>query len=161
MNVSIICVGRMKAGPERELLSRYIERAQKTGKTLGLSKFNIIEIVEARLSSASARKKTEAKEISKNIPDKAIIIALDERGKSISSLKFANNIANWRDEGKSDICFIIGGADGLYENITSSANMMLAFSSLTWPHQLVRIMLSEQLYRTTTILSNHPYHREG
>ncbi|MCF6344109.1 MAG: 23S rRNA (pseudouridine(1915)-N(3))-methyltransferase RlmH [Devosiaceae bacterium] len=150
----------MKAGTERELLNRYIERAQKTGKVLSLT-FNIVEIIESRLSSASARKKAEAKEISKNTPKKAIIIALDERGKSISSLKFANNIANWRDEGKSDICFVIGGADGLNENITSSANMMLAFSSLTWPHQLVRIMLSEQLYRTTTILSNHPYHREG
>lgn len=161
MNLSIIAVGKMKLGPERELLKKYIERAKKTGKQLALNGFNIIEIVESRLSSVAARKSEEAKAILAHIPNGAIIIALDENGKSINSLKFANNIANWRDNGKANICFIIGGADGLDNKIIANANMILAFSLLTWPHQLVRILLAEQLYRTTTILSNHPYHREG
>jgi len=159
MHITIIAVGRMKTGPERELVSRYLDRAIATGKQLGLSRFSVTELTESRAGSAKARKSEEAKAIKAAIPDGAVIIALDEHGKSLSSVGFSNQVSNWRDNGRAAICFLIGGADGLDHSLLSSADLSLAFSTFTWPHQLVRIMLAEQLYRTTTILSGHPYHR--
>jgi 23S rRNA (pseudouridine1915-N3)-methyltransferase len=88
------------------------------------------------------------------------VVALDERGKSITSGAFAQQLMRWRDDGRPAASFIIGGADGLDPALAGKADLVLSFSPLTWPHQLVRIMLSEQLYRATTILSGHPYHRE-
>ena len=161
MDIAIVAVGRMKSGPEREILSRYLDRAKKTGRQIGLSSFNIVEIAESRANNAATRKSEEAKSISAQLPDKSLTVALDERGKSISSTAFSGYISAWRDEGRGSLRFIIGGADGLERELVKKADLVLAFSALTWPHQLVRIMLAEQLYRTTTILSNHPYHREG
>ncbi len=161
MNIGVIAIGKMKSGPERELFERYALRARNSGKQLGLSGFNVIEIIESKAKTALLRKSEEAKAIKANIAKNSIIIALDEKGKSITSLKFANQLASWRDEGHKNLSFIIGGADGLDATLLNSANIKLAFSLLTWPHQLVRIMLMEQFYRATTILSNHPYHREG
>lgn len=159
MHIHIIAVGRMKSGPERELAARYLDRASATGKQLGLTGFSVSELSESRAGNAKARKAEEAKAIQAAIPDGAVIIALDEHGKSQSSVGFSTRISNWRDDGRTSIYFLIGGADGLDHSLLSSANLSLAFSTFTWPHQLVRIMLAEQLYRTTTILSGHPYHR--
>ena len=92
------------------------------------------------------------------LPD-GIAVALDERGKSITSEALANQIGRWRDDGRPAVSFVIGGADGLDPAFVQSADLVLSFSPMVWPHQLVRIMLAEQLYRTTTILSGHPYHR--
>lgn len=159
MRISIIAVGRMKSGPERELVARYLDRAIATGRQLGLTDFNIVELPESRASSAAARKADEAKAIKSAIPAGAILIALDEHGKSITSIKLSQTISAWRDNGKQVLTFLIGGADGLDASLVQSADRTIAFSALTWPHQLVRIMLAEQLYRTTAILSGHPYHR--
>jgi len=159
MDITIIAIGKMKNGPERELISRYIERSIKSGKQLGLTGFKVIELSESQRSSALERKADEAKAINKHIPTKANIIVLDEKGKSIGSVAFAKLISNWRDDAIANLFFIIGGADGLDKSIIKSANISIGFSALTWPHQLVRIMLAEQLYRSTTIISNHPYHR--
>jgi 23S rRNA (pseudouridine1915-N3)-methyltransferase len=87
------------------------------------------------------------------------VVALDEHGKSIGSEALSQQIARWRDAGKAAVSFVIGGADGLDPGFIADAELVLSFSPLTWPHQLVRIMLAEQLYRTTTILAGHPYHR--
>ncbi|MEO6394397.1 MAG: 23S rRNA (pseudouridine(1915)-N(3))-methyltransferase RlmH [Devosia sp.] len=159
MRIGIVAVGRMKLGPERELVSRYLDRAIGTGKKLGLTGFEIAELSESRAASATSRKAEEAKAIAVAMPAGAAIVALDERGKSLSSEAFADQIAHWRDAGKSALSLVIGGADGLDPDLISSASLTLSFSPLTWPHQLVRIMLAEQLYRVTTILSGHPYHR--
>ena len=150
----------MKQGPERELVARYLDRAVQTGKPLGLTGFAITELVESRASSGPSRKADEARAIAEHLPDHSPWIALDEHGKSIGSDDFAQKLARWRDDGKPALSFVIGGADGLDPNFVKTADLTLSFSPLTWPHQLVRIMLAEQLYRATTILSGHPYHRE-
>ena len=158
MRLSIAAVGRMKAGPEREMVARYLDRATGTGKPLALTGFDVIELTESRASSSASRKADEAKQLQLAIPE-GIVVALDERGKSIGSEAFAAQIGRWRDDGRPAASFIIGGADGLDPGFVKTADLVLSFSLLTWPHQLVRIMLAEQLYRTTTILSGHPYHR--
>jgi 23S rRNA (pseudouridine1915-N3)-methyltransferase len=159
MRLSIHAVGRMKQGPERELVARYLDRAVASGKPLGLTGFDIIELTESRAGSAPTRKAEEAKALKSGIGESAIVVALDERGKSISSEAFAKLVARWRDDGRAGAAFVIGGADGLDPAFVAGADLTLSFSPLTWPHQLVRIMLAEQLYRTATILSGHPYHR--
>ena len=150
----------MKQGAERELVARYLDRAVQTGKPLGLTGFAVTELVESRASSGPSRKADEARAIAEHLPGHSPWIALDEHGKSIGSDDFAQKLARWRDEGKPALSFVIGGADGLDPNFVKTADLTLSFSPLTWPHQLVRIMLAEQLYRATTILSGHPYHRE-
>lgn len=158
MRVAIAAIGRMKAGPERELVARYLERAAATGKPLALTGFDVAEFAESRAATPDVRKAEEARVLGEHVRD-GIRVALDERGKSMGSAAFANRIAHWRDDGRPAITFVIGGADGLDPGYVDSADLVLSFSLLTWPHQLVRIMLAEQLYRTTTILSGHPYHR--
>ncbi len=158
MRLAIAAIGRMKAGPERELVARYLDRAIGGGKPLALTGFEVIELPESRASSSASRKSDEAKALRAALPE-GIIVALDERGKSLGSEAFSALISRWRDDGRPAVSFIIGGADGLDPAFVASADMTLSFSPLTWPHQMVRIMLAEQLYRTTTILSGHPYHR--
>ncbi len=158
MRISIAAVGRMKNGPERELVARYLERATGSGKPLALTGFDVTELSESRAGSAASRKAEEAKAIRAALPD-GIIVALDERGKSLASDVFANQLGRWRDDGRASVGFVIGGADGIDPDFVKSADLVISFSPMVWPHQLVRIMLAEQLYRTTTILSGHPYHR--
>ena len=150
----------MKQGPERELVGRYLDRAIAGGRSLGLTGFAVAELNESRAGSAASRKLEEAKAIAALLPAGGLLVALDERGKTQGSEDFAHRIGRWRDDGKQALSFVIGGADGLDPAFVRSADLTLSFSPLTWPHQLVRIMLAEQLYRTTTILSGHPYHRE-
>lgn len=159
MRVMIVAVGRMKAGPERELVARYLERAVAGGKPLGLVDFTVTESPESRASSAQARKTEEARAIRAGLPEKSVVIALDERGKSLPSIDFSDRIAQWRDGGRPALALLIGGADGLDSRLRQEADLVISFSAMTWPHQLVRIMAAEQLYRATTILSGHPYHR--
>lgn len=158
MRMTIAAVGRMKAGPERDLVVRYLDRAIGGGKPLALTGFDVIELTESRASSSSSRKADEAKALRAALPD-GIVVALDERGKSLDSQAFANQILRWRDDGRPAVSFVIGGADGVDPPFVSAADLSLSFSPMVWPHQLVRIMLAEQLYRVTTILSGHPYHR--
>jgi 23S rRNA (pseudouridine1915-N3)-methyltransferase len=159
MRILVVAVGRMKAGPERQLVARYLDRAIAAGKPLGLSGFTITELTESRASSAAARKAEEMRAISAALPDNAFTVALDEHGKALDSPGLTQRIATWRDAGRPALAFVIGGADGLDPALTARCELTLSFSPLTWPHQLVRIMLAEQLYRATTILSGHPYHR--
>ena len=159
MRVGIIAIGRMKQGPERELVARYLDRAQAGGKSLGLSGFAVTELSESRASAAATRKLEEARAVHDLLPGGTMLIALDERGAAMRSEAFAKTLGTWRDGGRGAVTFLIGGADGIDPELLKSAELTLSFSPLTWPHQLVRIMLAEQLYRATTILSGHPYHR--
>ena len=149
----------MKQGPERELVARYLDRSVGTGRPLGLTGFGVSELAESRAGSAAARKAEEAKAIAGQLGG-GVTVALDERGKALGSDAFAQLLGRWRDAGKPAASFVIGGADGRDPDFVAGAELTLSFSPLTWPHQLVRIMLAEQLYRATTILSGHPYHRE-
>jgi len=155
----IAAVGRLKAGPERELLARYIERANAAGKPLALAPLEVVEIPESAAQTATKRKSDEANALLAAIPDKSKIIALDERGKNISSEDFAKTLARIRDDGAGSTALLIGGADGLDEGLRKKADMTIAFGAATFPHQIVRILLAEQIYRAVTILAGHPYHR--
>jgi 23S rRNA (pseudouridine1915-N3)-methyltransferase len=159
MRISIAAIGRMKQGPEREMMTRYLERARGAGKPLALTHFDVLEFAESRATATDTRKDEEARTMLAALPE-GVVVALDEHGSSIASPAFASRIGRWRDDGRPALSFVIGGADGLGAALLARADLTLSFSPLTWPHQLVRIMLAEQLYRTTTILSGHPYHRE-
>lgn len=159
MRVHLLAVGRLKAGPERELSARYIDRFRKMGPPLGLEFGRLVEISESRAGTAETRKREEAEALMKALPDGAGLVLLDERGRSESSEDFAASIADWRDRGRRDMAVAIGGADGHGEELRSAADRLISFGRMTWPHQLVRIMASEQLYRAATILAGHPYHR--
>ncbi len=159
MRVAILAIGRMKQGPERELVARYLARASTGGRPLGLAGFSVGEAPESRAQAAATRKADEARALAALLPAGGVVVALDERGQTLGSTAFANRIAGWRDAGRPALSFAIGGADGLAPGFVAAADLTLSFSPLTWPHQLVRILLAEQLYRATTILSGHPYHR--
>ena len=160
MRVILLAVGRMKKGPETELAQRYLKRAEQTGRQIGLRGVEVIEIRESRASDAGKRMIEESIALASIIPDAAMTAMLDERGESLSSADFADHLRKWRDAGVPAAVFIIGGPDGLAQSLRDKAKLKLAFGAATWPHQMVRIMLLEQIYRAITILSGHPYHRE-
>jgi 23S rRNA (pseudouridine1915-N3)-methyltransferase len=159
MRIVIAAVGRMKQGPERELAERYRKRAAALGRGAGLSGFDVVEIRDSKAASAERRMTEESIAIANVFPEGAVKIVLDERGDSLRSAEFAGKLRAWRAGGRPAAVFVIGGADGLAPALREQATMRLAFGATTWPHQLVRIMLLEQLYRAGTILSGHPYHR--
>jgi 23S rRNA (pseudouridine1915-N3)-methyltransferase len=159
MRVVVAAVGRLKQGPERELAERYRKRAAEAGRSAGLSAVDVIEIKESRAADAARRMVEESIAIANVIPERAATAILDARGKTISSAAFAGRLQEWRQQNKPAVVFIIGAADGLAPGLREKASIAIAFGTATWPHQLVRVMLLEQLYRAVTILSGHPYHR--
>ena len=160
MRIVVAAVGRLKPGPDRELAERYRDRAMKAGRSLGLHGPDIIEVKDSRARDAERRMTEETIALAGALPDGAVKVILDRRGQNASSDTFAQRIRSWRDSGSPAVGFIIGGADGLGTGLLDNADAIVAFGSATWPHQLVRIMLMEQIYRMTTILSGHPYHRD-
>jgi 23S rRNA (pseudouridine1915-N3)-methyltransferase len=159
MRLVVISIGRLKQGPERELAERYRERFEDIGRKLGFRGLEVHEIPESRARDAATRIAEEASAISAAIPAKSVLVALDERGDNIDSTAFARHLGRWRDEQAACTVFTIGGADGLSPDLRRMAKLRMAFGSATWPHQMVRVMLLEQIYRAATILSGHPYHR--
>jgi 23S rRNA (pseudouridine1915-N3)-methyltransferase len=159
MRLVVVCIGRLKQGPERELAERYRERFDDIGRKLGFRGLEIHEIPESRARDAASRIAEEAAAISALIPEKYVLVALDERGQNVDSATFARHLGRWRDEGNANTIFAIGGADGLSPDLQRRAKLRMAFGSATWPHQMVRVMLLEQIYRAATILAGHPYHR--
>jgi 23S rRNA (pseudouridine1915-N3)-methyltransferase len=159
MRVGLFAVGRLKAGPEKDLAARYLDRFAKAGPAIGLELSRIAEVPESRGSSSDTRKREEAALLEKSLPDASLLILLDERGKALDSEGFAALIGTFRDSGKRDLTIAIGGADGLDPALHARADAVICLGKMTWPHQLVRILIAEQLYRAVTILSGHPYHR--
>jgi len=160
MRIIVAAVGRLKQGPETELSERYRKRAAQTGRQLGLLRdIEIVEIRESRAADAGKRMIEESIALANVIPDTAAVVLLDSRGDNLESIDFASQISKWRANGRPATVFVIGGADGLAPNLRDKADLRISFGSATWPHQLVRVMLLEQLYRATTILAGHPYHR--
>ncbi|MCJ7994453.1 23S rRNA (pseudouridine(1915)-N(3))-methyltransferase RlmH [Rhizobium cremeum] len=159
MRIGIYAVGRLKSGPEKELASRYLDRFAKAGPPNGLELFRMVELPESRAGNAQTRKREEAAELLKSMPDGVMIVVLDERGKALDSEEFAALLGEHRDRGQRDLAIVIGGADGVDPDLRERAKVVLNLGRLTWPHQLVRILIAEQLYRAVTILSGHPYHR--
>jgi len=159
MKLTLICVGRLKEDAERQIVARYMERFQVMGAPLGLGPLTIVELLEARDSTAKKRKAVEATEIRKKIANGAHVIALDERGRSLNSAEFAETLALARDNGARAAEFVIGGPDGLDPDFVSNAHLTLSLGRLILPHGLARVVLVEQIYRAATILAGHPYHR--
>jgi 23S rRNA (pseudouridine1915-N3)-methyltransferase len=159
MRISVFAVGRLKTGPERELAERYFDRFAKTGPAIGLELGKITEINESRAGNPGTRKREEGASLEKLLADGAQLIILDERGKALDSPAFADLLGGLRDQGRRDVIIAIGGPDGHDPAMAQRADAMLSFGKMTWPHQMVRVMLAEQLYRCVTILSGHPYHR--
>jgi 23S rRNA (pseudouridine1915-N3)-methyltransferase len=159
MRILVISIGRLKQGPERELAERYRERFEDIGRKLGFRGLEIVEIPESRARDAATRIAEEATAILAAIPAKSALVALDERGDNVDSAAFAHQLGRWRDQQVANTIFVIGGADGLSPDLRRMAKLRVAFGSATWPHQMVRVMLLEQIYRAATILAGHPYHR--
>ena len=159
MRLIVAAVGRLKQGPERELAAAYCKRAEATGRALGWRAIEIVEIRESRAQDRDRRRTEESIALANVIPNDAVVIILDEHGENLDSAALAGLMRQWRADNRESACFIIGGADGLAPNLLDRAKIRLAFGGATWPHQLVRIMLLEQIYRAGTILSGHPYHR--
>lgn len=155
MRVHVCAVGRLRAGPEHDLITDYMTRFDRTGRGLGLGPAQVIEVEDKK----GGRQAAEADLLRRAVPKGALICALDERGPIVTSPEFANSLAKWRDAGRQDVAFLIGGADGIAPDLRGDANQLLSFGKMVWPHMLARVMLSEQLYRAASILSGAPYHR--
>jgi 23S rRNA (pseudouridine1915-N3)-methyltransferase len=159
MRIIIAAVGRLKQGPEIELSERYRKRAAQTGRNLGLRDVEIIEIRESRANDAGKRMLEESIALANIIPPGAAVALLDPGGENLDSASLADRLTKLRRNDRPALVFVIGGADGLAPSLRDKAELRISFGAATWPHQLVRVMLLEQLYRATTILTGHPYHR--
>ena len=153
MRFSLIAIGKARAGPERDLFIHYRDRLRWP--------FELVELeLKKNLPTTEARQAAEAELLINAVPKGGLIIALDERGKNLSSREFADQIQQFQDSGERDIALMIGGADGLAPALRQQARLLASYGKATWPHMLVRGMVAEQLYRAQTILDGHPYHRD-
>lgn len=155
MRVHVCAVGRLRSGPERDLIADYMQRFDRTGRALSLGPLVEHEVEDKKNAGMAA----EAELLARAVPAGAVLVTLDERGKLLSSPEFAAQLARWRDGGRQDVAFVIGGADGIDPGLRAKADFSISFGQMVWPHMLVRVMLAEQLYRAATILSGGPYHR--
>ena len=151
MRILIAAVGRAGRGPVRAQFDDYAKRLKPP--------LELSEVEERRPLPAAALKAREAELLLGAVPPGALLIALDGRGKVLSSEDLALQLAAWRERAPKALCFVIGGADGLDDSLLGRADFVLSLGPMTWPHLLVRVMLAEQLYRASAILAGHPYHR--
>lgn len=160
MRIEIAAVGRMRRGAEADLVSLYLDRARKSGRALGLTEFHLSEIDESRAARAEDRRRQEAEKLRAGATAAGRRVVLDETGTLLDSRAFADQLSHWRDAGDAICRFLIGGPDGHADEMLQRADVVMALGRLTLPHLLARVVLAEQLYRVTTILSGHPYHRD-
>ena len=159
MEISIFAVGRLKSGPESELCTRYLERARKSGRGLGFRGFEVHELAESHAARPAERIAQEEDALLAALPRGGRTLCLDAEGELIDSEGFAASFSSDAAAAVPHTRFVIGGPDGLGDKVKASADRLISFGRVTWPHQIVRILLAEQLYRSMTILSGHPYHR--
>ncbi|MGD9510103.1 MAG: 23S rRNA (pseudouridine(1915)-N(3))-methyltransferase RlmH [Geminicoccaceae bacterium] len=151
MELLVVAVGRGRDAPTDTLFADYVRRCAWP--------IRLVEVQAKDSVPPERRRSAEADLLLGAVPAGALVAALDERGRDLTSLELAHRLEAWRDQGRRTAAFLIGGADGLDERVRSAAGLQLAFGRQTWPHRLVRVMLAEQLYRATSILAGHPYHR--
>lgn len=156
MNITLLAVGRLRAGPEKTLLDDYADRFERNARALAFGALTVREVEPRRGTGQAA----EEQVLLAALPSDAVIIALDERGKTMTSPAFADTLADLRDQGRREVVFVIGGADGLTQAMRQRADRLVSFGEMVWPHMLVRVMLAEQLYRAASILAGSPYHRQ-
>lgn len=155
MKLKIVAVGRQRRSPEADLIEDYIDRFNKAGRQFGFNGLTVIEVED----TIGRGKLGEGNALMKAIPDGAYAIAMDERGNAMTSPTFASRLKSLRDRNLPDVCFIIGGAEGLDSGVLARADERLSLGSMVWPHMLARVMIAEQLYRAATILAGSPYHK--
>jgi 23S rRNA (pseudouridine1915-N3)-methyltransferase len=160
LRLSVLAVGRLKSGPERELVERYRQRIEGMGRGLGFAGLDLVELPESRARRDDDRRAEEASGLLEKAGS-SVLVVFDERGKSPSSEALAERIRRWRDEGRASLACIVGGPDGLDPGLRQRADLVVSFGALTMPHQIVRALVAEQLYRALTIIAGHPYHRAG
>ncbi len=151
LRVTVAAVGRDRASPTRDLFEDYCRRS-------GWS-IRLVEVAARGRLPLERRLADEAARLLGAVPERALVVALDEHGRQLDSLAFARELGRWRDRGETELAFLIGGPDGLAPSLLERAATVLALGAMTWPHRLVRVLLAEQLYRAETILAGHPYHR--
>jgi len=159
VRLNILAIGKMKKGPESDLLDRYVDRAEKAGRQIGFSGLVVSQWNESRAADVLQRKNEEAALLQSSMKAGSFLIALDEHGKDIASTDLADLLRHNLDNSIPETAFAIGGPDGHGPEILKAANLTLRLGKMTWPHQLARVMLAEQIYRSLTILTGHPYHR--
>ncbi len=159
MQLQISAIGTKPNAAQSSLIDEYVKRANGLGRNIGFSGPTVKTFEAPRSLTGDLRQKKESAFLLDTVPNGAKIMVLDERGKNISSENFAKLLGQWRDDGIHGAAFLIGGADGHHPSVAEKASTRLSFGALTWPHMLVRVMLTEQIYRAMTILSGHPYHR--
>ena len=159
MKLLLAAIGRLKAGPERELFDRYAKRATQLGGGVGVSGVSFREFDESKARTAEERRAAEGRALLEAAGRDAHICALDERGAQMTSAAWAEEIARARGKGQGTYAILIGGPDGLDPEVRRAARSCVAFGAQTWPHQLARAMAAEQIYRSFTLLAGHPYHR--
>jgi 23S rRNA (pseudouridine1915-N3)-methyltransferase len=159
LKLIIAAIGKLKSGPEKQLADDYAARIAAMGKKAGITALKITDWAESQKPDAAQRMAEEEALLWSTVPQGAHVIALDERGKAPSSEAFAANLRKVMDRGQNDIVFMLGGPDGHAPATRQKAHELLAFGAMTWPHRLARLMLLEQIYRSVTIMLNHPYHR--
>ena len=155
MKITVAAVGRLRRGPELGMVEHYLRRAEDAGRSLALGPFTVSEVDERKARTPAE----QSRQLASAAPEGAYVVALDERGKALSSLHFAQMLATLRDSGTGEAVFLIGGAEGHAQEIRDRAHRLLSFGPMVWPHMLARVMLAEQLYRAVSILGNSPYHR--
>jgi 23S rRNA (pseudouridine1915-N3)-methyltransferase len=159
MKIGVAAIGLLKSGPEKELAAEYEHRIVGTGRTAGITGFQVQDWAESKAATADLRKVEEAKRLWSAVPDDGVVLVLDERGKALSSPDFAKLIEEQAQGGCRSLHFLIGGPDGHAADTRTKAFKTLSFGPMTFPHRLLRVMLLEQIYRSVTIIVNHPYHR--
>jgi 23S rRNA (pseudouridine1915-N3)-methyltransferase len=159
LRLTVVAVGRLKAGPERELFARYVERVGALAAHVGISGVDWREVAEGRAGRLEDRRAEEARAILAAAPKGGWLAVLDERGASLTSAQWSAEIARARDGSVPAYAIVIGGPDGLDPTLRAAARSVISFGAMTWPHQLVRVMAAEQLYRALSIIAGHPYHR--
>ncbi|NQY95877.1 MAG: 23S rRNA (pseudouridine(1915)-N(3))-methyltransferase RlmH [Henriciella sp.] len=153
MHITLISVGKLKKGPEKELVDDYVARFNKAGPGIGLRSLKLVDLTSGGGLDA------EGKLILNAVPADSKVLRLDEHGQAWTSVKLANQIAKWRDGGTPQLCFLIGGAEGYSDAVRDAYPDTLALGPQTWPHRLVKAMISEQLYRSVSLLAGLPYHK--
>jgi 23S rRNA (pseudouridine1915-N3)-methyltransferase len=159
VRLKILSIGKLSKGPEMDLWERYFERAKPLLRDVGFTHLDVQVWGESRKPTAQARKAEEALLLLDACKDGSYVFVLDERGVSLRSEAFAQTLQKLAVSGEREAVFIIGGPDGLHDDVLARARVTLSFGAATWPHQMVKMMLMEQIYRALTILSGHPYHR--
>lgn len=159
MKIGVAAIGLLKSGPEKEMAAEYEQRIQASGRQVGITGFQVQDWAESRAATADLRKAEEAKKLWSALPDDGVAVVLDERGKALTSAEFARLIEQQAQSGCRSFHFLIGGPDGHAAETRTRAFKTLSFGPMTFPHRLLRVMLLEQIYRSVTIIVNHPYHR--